>query len=79
VGWAADALLPGRMPGGPIGSVLTGIVGAFLGQLLFGLLHLPHLGPTLFRIELIPAFVGSLVVVAAAQFLTANRTPAYMR
>jgi uncharacterized membrane protein YeaQ/YmgE (transglycosylase-associated protein family) len=79
IGWAADAVLPGRMPGGPLGSVLTGIVGAFVGHLLFSLLHLPHFGPTLFRIELIPAFVGSLVVVAVAQLLTTNRAPAYTR
>jgi uncharacterized membrane protein YeaQ/YmgE (transglycosylase-associated protein family) len=78
IGWGADAVLPGRMPGGPLGSVLTGIAGAFVGHLVFSLLHLPHFGPTLFRIELIPAFVGSLIVVGLAQFVLGNRQPAYL-
>ena len=79
VGWAADLVMPGRLPGGALGAVLTGIIGGFVGDLLFSLLHLPHVGPTLFRIEVVPAFVGALVVAGVAQLVTANRRPAYSR
>jgi uncharacterized membrane protein YeaQ/YmgE (transglycosylase-associated protein family) len=79
VGWAADLVMPGRLPYGPLGAVLTGIIGGFVGTLIFGLLHLPHIGPTLFRIEIVPAFVGALVVAAAAQLVTAHRQPGYSR
>jgi uncharacterized membrane protein YeaQ/YmgE (transglycosylase-associated protein family) len=76
VGWAADLVMPGRLPGGPIGAVLTGIIGGFVGSLVFSLLHLPHIGPTLLRIEIVPAFVGALIVAGVAQLVTANRAPA---
>jgi uncharacterized membrane protein YeaQ/YmgE (transglycosylase-associated protein family) len=79
VGWAADLVMPGRLPGGPIGAVLTGIIGGVVGDLIFSLLHLPHIGPTLFRIEIVPAFVGALLVAGVAQLVTANREPAYPR
>jgi uncharacterized membrane protein YeaQ/YmgE (transglycosylase-associated protein family) len=73
IGWAADLVMPGRLPGGWLGAVLTGIVGGFVGNLVFSLLHLQHIGPTLFRIEVVPAFVGALILAGLAQLVTSNR------
>ncbi|MBV9169691.1 MAG: GlsB/YeaQ/YmgE family stress response membrane protein [Chloroflexi bacterium] len=74
IGWAADLLVPGgRLPLGWLGAVLTGIVGAWVGDLLFEALHLSFVGPRLAGIDVIPAFVGALVIAFAAQLFTARR------
>ena len=71
IGWGADQVIPGRLPGGWLGAVLAGILGGFVGHLLFALLGIHgRVGPTLFGIELIPAFVGAVVIAAAAEFWT---------
>jgi uncharacterized membrane protein YeaQ/YmgE (transglycosylase-associated protein family) len=66
VGWAADAVVPGRLPGGWLGAILAGIVGGFLGTLVLG-----HVGPTIAGVNLIPAFIGAAVIAVAAE-LTAG-------
>lgn len=68
IGWAADAVVPGDLPGGWLGAVLTGIIGGFVGQLLFG-----SFGPHLFGYRVIPAFVGAVIVAVAAQLLLGGR------
>jgi uncharacterized membrane protein YeaQ/YmgE (transglycosylase-associated protein family) len=71
IGWAADQLVPGgRLPGGWLGAVLTGVLGAFLGHALFALLRFGHVGPVLFGVEVLPAFVGAVIVALAAQLFT---------
>jgi uncharacterized membrane protein YeaQ/YmgE (transglycosylase-associated protein family) len=74
VGWAADAVVPGKLPGGWIGAVLAGIAGGFLGQLLFTWLHVPSIGLVIAGVDLVPAFVGA-VVIAFALELFATRRP----
>ncbi len=65
VGWAADALIPGRLPGGWLGAILVGIVGGFVGPIVLRALGFAGAGgPVLFGIHIIPAFVGALVIVA---------------
>lgn len=71
VGWAADAVIPGRLPGGWLGAVLAGIVGGFLGTLLLG-----HLGPSIFGVNLIPAFVGAAAIAVVAELATGSRARA---
>ncbi|MGI9148667.1 MAG: GlsB/YeaQ/YmgE family stress response membrane protein [Chloroflexota bacterium] len=73
VGWAADLVVPGRLPGGWFGAVLSGIVGGFIGTWLFRLLGIHDPGFTLFRVDLIPAFVGAVVIAGAAQLLSSRR------
>lgn len=68
VGWAADAVVPGRLPGGWLGAVLAGIVGGFVGTLLLG-----HVGPTLFGVNLIPAFVGAALIAVLAELTVGSR------
>jgi uncharacterized membrane protein YeaQ/YmgE (transglycosylase-associated protein family) len=75
IGWGADQLIPGRLPGGWLGAVLTGILGGFVGHLVFNLLHVGRVGPILFGIDVVPAFVGALIIAAVAQALTTRRSP----
>lgn len=74
VGWAADAVIPGDLPGGWLGAILAGIVGGFLGSLVLG-----SLGPSLFGVRVIPAFVGALAVVAVAEVVTSSRSRRALR
>jgi len=71
VGWAADAVVPGRLPGGWLGAVLVGIIGGFLGTLLLG-----RIGPTIFDINIIPAFIGAAVIAVVAELATGSRSRA---
>ena len=74
VGWAADAVVPGKLPGGLLGAILAGIIGGWLGHLLFAWLHLPSFGLVIAGVDLVPAFVGA-VVIAFALELFATRRP----
>jgi uncharacterized membrane protein YeaQ/YmgE (transglycosylase-associated protein family) len=73
VGWAADLVVPGRLPGGWLGAVLTGLIGGWLGHLVFNALNI-HVAPlVLFGVDLIPAFVGALIVALVAELFTMRR------
>jgi uncharacterized membrane protein YeaQ/YmgE (transglycosylase-associated protein family) len=71
VGWAADAVVPGRLPGGWLGAVLAGIVGGFLGTLLLG-----RIGPTIFDVNIIPAFIGAAAIAVGAELALGTRSRA---
>jgi len=73
VGWAADLLVPGHLPLGWIGAVLTGLIGGFVGHLLFNALNIHAPGFQLFGVDLIPAFAGAVIIAFAAQLITARR------
>jgi uncharacterized membrane protein YeaQ/YmgE (transglycosylase-associated protein family) len=73
VGWAADLVVPGTLPGGWIGAVLTGIIGGFIGAWLFKVLGIHDPGFSLFGVDLIPAFVGAVIVAFAAELFTTRR------
>ena len=68
IGWGADAVVPGRLPGGWLGAVLAGIVGGFIGHLVLG-----NFGPALFGVRIIPAFAGAVVVAVTAELVTNSR------
>lgn len=76
IGWAAEAVIPGRgMPGGWLGAILTGILGALLGQVILG-----SRGPDIFGIHVLPAFVGAVIVALLAQLLVRHpSTRGYVR
>ena len=74
VGWAADAVIPGKLPGGWLGAVLAGIVGGFLGSLVLG-----SFGPSLFGVRIIPAFAGALVIAVVAEFAVGSRSRRALR
>jgi uncharacterized membrane protein YeaQ/YmgE (transglycosylase-associated protein family) len=47
----------GKVPGGWIGSIVAGLVGAWLGGALL------HFGPTIGGIQIIPAIIGAALFV----------------
>jgi uncharacterized membrane protein YeaQ/YmgE (transglycosylase-associated protein family) len=72
VGWAAERVVPGQLPGGWIGAILVGLIGGFVGRLLFHAVGI-RLGFGFIGIELIPAFVGAVLVVGAAGLYKSRR------
>lgn len=65
VGFAADALIPGRqIEHGWLGAMGAGLVGSWLGTLMIG-----RVGPVLMGVPLLPALVGALVLVLIVSFL----------
>jgi uncharacterized membrane protein YeaQ/YmgE (transglycosylase-associated protein family) len=73
VGWAADLVVPGKLPLGWLGAVLTGLIGGWLGHLLFNALNIHVAQVVLFGVDLLPAFVGALIIAFAAQLFTMRR------
>lgn len=61
IGWLADAIVPGELPFGWLGAIAAGLFGSWLGTMLLG-----ALGPSIFGIYPIPAFLGALVLAAVA-------------
>lgn len=62
-GWIADLIVPGKAPGGLIGSMLVGIVGAVFGGFIFQLLGGPGLAGPLTLTSLIIAVLGAVVLL----------------
>jgi uncharacterized membrane protein YeaQ/YmgE (transglycosylase-associated protein family) len=75
IGWAADQIIPGRLPGGWLGAVLAGILGGFVGHLVFALLNIGRIGPVIFGVDVVPAFVGAVLIAIVAEILTTRRSP----
>src|SRR5215470_15302374 len=73
VGWAADLVVPGKLPLGWIGAVLTGLIGGWLGHFVFNALNIHVAQLVLFGVDLIPAFVGALIVAVVAELFTMRR------
>lgn len=74
VGWAADVVVPGRLPGGWLGAVLAGILGGFIGTLLLG-----HVGPTIFGVNIIPSFIGAAAIAVVAELALGSRSSTALR
>lgn len=59
IGFAADAMVPGRqIEHGWLGAMGAGLIGSWLGTLMLG-----RFGPVLMGVPLLPALLGALVVV----------------
>lgn len=72
-GWLAKMVVPGEGPGGIIGDLLTGIVGAFIGGWLFT--YFGHTGLTgLTFYSIMVAFVGAVVLLFILRLLTPRRS-----
>lgn len=63
--WIADALVPGRIPGGFLASAIVGVIGAWIGTALFG-----HFGPDVAGVAVLPAIIGSAILVFALALLS---------
>lgn len=63
--WIAEYFVPGTVPGGFVVSAIVGIIGAWIGSSLFG-----HFGPQLEGVSLLPAILGSAIVIFALSVLS---------
>ncbi|HLQ83026.1 MAG TPA: GlsB/YeaQ/YmgE family stress response membrane protein [Pseudogracilibacillus sp.] len=64
IGWFAGLILGRDIPGGIIGNILAGIIGAWLGSLLLG-----EWGPELGGFFIIPALIGSAILILILSFI----------
>lgn len=58
IGWVAEIIMKRDVPGGVIGNIILGFLGAWLGGMLLG-----DLGPVIQDFAIIPAILGALLVV----------------
>ncbi len=61
----AAYLVPGRVPGGFLTSVIFGILGAWVGGSLVG-----NIGPAFFGVAILPAILGSAILVFMVSLIT---------
>lgn len=61
-GWSAGLILHGKGLG-ILGNVLVGILGAYFGRWLFGILHIPPLSDWSYMGEFIYGFVGAMILL----------------
>lgn len=50
---------------GCFGTSIAGLIGAWIGQSLFG-----HWGPTLAGMSVLPAIIGAVLVIAVVSYIT---------
>ena len=58
IGLIGDALVGHNMPGGILGSMIAGLVGAWIGSMLFG-----DFGPVIANFAVVPAIIGTAIFV----------------
>ncbi|MCM3130394.1 MULTISPECIES: GlsB/YeaQ/YmgE family stress response membrane protein [unclassified Paenibacillus] len=58
IGLIGDALVGHNMPGGILGSMIAGFVGAWIGSMLFG-----DFGPIIADFAIVPAIIGTAIFV----------------
>ncbi|MGF9979298.1 GlsB/YeaQ/YmgE family stress response membrane protein [Viridibacillus arvi] len=64
LGWLAGLILGKDIPGGVIGNIIAGIIGAWIGGTLLG-----QWGPTLSDFYIIPALIGSIILIFFISFI----------
>ncbi|WP_445613793.1 GlsB/YeaQ/YmgE family stress response membrane protein [Geobacillus sp. YF-1] len=64
IGWLGGLLTGRDIPGGIIGNIIAGFIGAWLGAKLFG-----NWGPTIGGFDIIPALIGSVILILLASFI----------
>ena len=74
-GFLAKAVVPGEGPGGVLGDLVVGIVGAIIGGWLFNLFG--HIGTTGLNVwSIVVAFVGGVVLLWIVRALNGGRVAA---
>lgn len=58
IGLIGEALVGRNMPGGILGSMIAGLVGAWIGSMLFG-----DFGPVIANFAVVPAIIGTAIFV----------------
>ena len=64
IGWLAGLIVGRDIPGGIIGNIIAGFVGAWLGTAILG-----NWGPNVADFAIIPAIIGSAVLVLILSFI----------
>ncbi|MGG3197654.1 GlsB/YeaQ/YmgE family stress response membrane protein [Priestia aryabhattai] len=64
IGWLAGLITGRDVPGGIIGNIIAGFIGAWLGGLIFG-----EWGPVIGGFAIIPAIIGSIILVLIISFI----------
>lgn len=64
IGWLASLITGRDVPGGIIGNIIAGFVGAWLGGLILG-----DWGPVIGGFAIIPAIIGSIILVLILSFI----------
>jgi uncharacterized membrane protein YeaQ/YmgE (transglycosylase-associated protein family) len=67
-GAVGEMLAGGKVPGGWLGSMLAGLIGAWIGGMLI------HVGPVIGGIQVIPAMIGAALFVLILRVLMSART-----
>jgi len=71
-GWLAKKVIPGEGPGGVLGDLVIGVVGALVGGWIFN--YYGHPGATGLNIgSIIVAFVGAVIVLWLMRLVTGTR------
>ncbi|MGG1396936.1 GlsB/YeaQ/YmgE family stress response membrane protein [Bacillus salipaludis] len=64
IGWLAGLIMHRDLPGGIIGNIIAGFIGAWLGSLIFG-----DWGPEIGGFFFIPALIGAIILVLIVSFV----------
>lgn len=74
-GWLAKMVVPGEGPGGILGDLLIGVIGALIGGWIFNALG--HTGVTGINIgSILVAFIGGVVLLLIIRAVTGKRARA---
>lgn len=68
-GAVAKFLMPGKDPGGFIGTIVIGVVGAFVGGLIANVLGFGAVSPGFHLTSFIFAVIGSIVLLIVYRFV----------
>lgn len=64
IGWLAGVILGKDIPGGIIGNIIAGLIGSAIGGSL-----LSDFGPVWGGIAIIPALIGSIILILVVSFI----------
>ncbi|CEI81020.1 MULTISPECIES: GlsB/YeaQ/YmgE family stress response membrane protein [Oceanobacillus] len=64
IGWVAGLIVSKDLPGGIIGNILAGFIGAWLGTAILG-----ELGPEIGGFSIVPALIGAIILILIVSFI----------
>ncbi|ULG72498.1 GlsB/YeaQ/YmgE family stress response membrane protein [Macrococcus brunensis] len=64
IGWIAGMIMGTDIPGGKLGNIIAGLLGSMLGTFLLG-----HWGPKIWDVYILPALVGTILLIALASII----------
>lgn len=67
IGWLGSLIIGRAMPGGIIGNIVAGFIGAWLGSAILG-----RFGPETGGFYIVPALLGSIIVVFIVSLIMRN-------